>query len=133
MRPSAQSKSGLGCFDPDLIDIYWFAFTKWSWPLGPQPNLTKSGVGPKVPPYFYVNYRVGLWGPPHFSISNEYRRVVWTFGVQTTFVGFGCGPQGHDHFVKANQYISMRSGSKHPRPLLLCAEGRIFYLQGRFL
>ena len=44
MHLSAQSKSGLGRFDPALIVVLdWFA--NWSWPLGPQPNHKKSGLG----------------------------------------------------------------------------------------
>ena len=44
MHLSAQSKSGLGRFDPALIVVLdWLA--NWSWPLGPQPNHKKSGLG----------------------------------------------------------------------------------------
>ena len=75
MRLSAQSKSDLGCFDPDLIDIYWFAFTKWSWPLGPQPNHTKVVWAPKAHPKFRSFYGVGIWCPPHFQVL--YRMGTW--------------------------------------------------------
>ena len=76
MRPSAQSKSGLGCFDPDLIDIYWFAFTKWSWPLGPQPNHTKVGWAFDSHPTFRYFIGWALGAHPTFM-----QIIGWDFGA----------------------------------------------------
>ena len=128
MRLSAQSKSDLGCFDPDLIDIYWFAFTKWSWPLGPQPNHTKVGWAPKSHPIICI--KVG-WARNAHPIKRT--KVAWALGAHPTFfianatykwpepqvpgpliIWFGCGPKGHDHFVKATNIYLWGLGQNIP-------------------
>ena len=82
MRPLAQSNSGPGRFDPDLIVVLdWLckpvvalgattkSYDNWSGHLRPRPLVgfvyDKNVGGPKVPPHFQVFYRMGTWCPPY--------------------------------------------------------------------
>jgi hypothetical protein len=117
--------------------------------------------GPKVHPYRII--KIIGWAPkshPIICIKVGWARnahpikclkVEWAFDAHSTFLsqtkptsglGLRCPDQlSYDLAVtprattglQSQSNTTMRSGSKRPRPLLLCAEGRIFYLQGRFL
>ena len=116
MRPSAQSKSGLGCFDPDLIDIYWFAFTKWSWPLGPQPNHTKVVWTPKVQTTRRYSFDIEKWGGPQSPTPNFVHFMGWAFDAHPTFryfIGWALG--AHPTFM---QIIGWAFGA-HPIIVML--------------
>ena len=124
MRPSAQSKSGMGRFDPDLIVVLdWFgklvvalgattkSYDNRSGHLRSRPLVgfvcdKNVGWAPKSHPHFHSFFRMGTWCSPYFYAN--YRVGLW------------CPPYNRDAAIGVARGATPINF--HPHPM---AEGRI--------
>ena len=116
-------------------------------PAGHPYSIIKIiGWAPKSHPIICI--KVG-WAPSAHPI--KHLKVGWDFGAHPTFLSqtkptsgldLRCPDQlSYDLLVaprattglQSQSNTTMRSGSKHLRPLLLCTERCFFYLRERFL
>ena len=93
MRPSTQSKSGPGRFDPDhIVVLDWLckpvvalgattkSYDNWSGHLRSRPLVgfvcdKNVGWAPKSHPHFHSFFRMGISCPPYFFTN--YRGGLW--------------------------------------------------------